>query len=1017
MASQTVFNLCTDVFASSGGASLHEGPEVNVISGTELPVPQLVMLANVALNSEPPPEEEKQMAELKNVGCCSYSDSEDENVVHYSYDETAETMDEATGIEENSVEKGAVERTVETAPTDLSKKAPRGEASPKPKSGSIPEPNSATKPTKKRKKKPFYCKPCHFQAECEEEFVQHIRVHSAKKLIAEKSGSGVSDEESNPPQQKSSENCTKGVICCERCGYNTNRYDHYVAHLRHHKNEGDEQRVFRCTICPYSTVSQYHWKKHLRNHFPSKLFTCNQCSYFSDRKNNYIQHIRTHTGERPFQCVYCDYSSSQKTHLTRHLRTHSGERPFKCDSCSYLAANQHEVTRHARQVHNGPKPLSCPFCQYKTADRSNFKKHVELHVNPRQFLCPVCKYAASKKCNLQYHIKSRHPGCSDISMDVSKVRLRVKKADGEELKSAAEPRTRDRRKAELSEDVESSAGPINLSIKKSGKMNLDSEGAKKSASEPLKEKTSEKRAEKRASARNEGKETSNKKLRVKENVLCAEKQDAKKEKEVKKADKVAKSAEKVSKGRAKKEEKAAKEKKEMLTKHQDVSDVEKRTDLEKRQEKQKMEKETRAKEPKQKEQEEKTERKRQDDGIIERAKKDKEHKQREEEEHKRTNERQEKERIEQEMRENVRMEKREKERVEKEIKEREKKKEDERKEREKLERENKLKEEERRRRESERVEKEKREKELKQREEEEWAEKERLEKESNLQKNYGKKRDLENVKGSKKVPAKKATRKQNCDVVESQTHEEAKPKKTKRKIAETAPSPRTKKAKHSKVANSPQTSMSAPEQVKESKANGRQGRKSNMAAVSVQVPSTLIGTDEVAKALQRSPEPEKMQSSTAKGQLSTEKLSPTSEDLNTTTNLPEKPCLEVTGVKPTAAQTSADVDSGTDSPTLDLSKPPCSKPQEGEDDEGIHSHDGGSDISDCASEVSYDSGLNGKLPETPTEELPSPTQLLSHTCVFCDRTFPLEMDYRRHLNRHLVNVYYLDAATQGNKQT
>lgn len=96
-----------------------------------------------------------------------------------------------------------------------------------------------------------------------------------------------------------------------------------------------------------------------------------------------------------------------------------------------MASNQHEVTRHARQVHNGPKPLICPHCNYKTADRSNFKKHVELHVNPRQFLCPVCDYAASKKCNLQYHIKSRHPDCSDITMDVSKVKLRTKKSEAD----------------------------------------------------------------------------------------------------------------------------------------------------------------------------------------------------------------------------------------------------------------------------------------------------------------------------------------------------------------------------------------------------------------------------------------------------------------------------------------------------------------------------------------------------------------------------------------------------------
>ncbi|XP_060748602.1 RE1-silencing transcription factor [Tachysurus vachellii] len=1007
MASQTAFSLCMDVFVTSDGASLPEESEVNAIPGSELPAPQLVMLANVALHTDSPPEEEKQMAELKNVGCCGYSDSEDENELLYSFEETTENVDDESSLGENSIEEDV--GNVETVPTDLSKKSSSAKSQ-------FAATNSLIKPTKK-KKKPFFCKPCHFQAECEEEFVQHIRVHSAKKLIAEKAGGGNSDDESNQAQQKSAENCVKGVICCERCGYNTNRYDHYVAHLRHHKNEGDEQQVFRCTICPYSTVSQYHWKKHLRNHFPSKLFTCDQCSYFSDRKNNYIQHIRTHTGERPFQCVYCDYSSSQKTHLTRHMRTHSGERPFKCDSCSYLAANQHEVTRHARQVHNGPKPLNCPFCQYKTADRSNFKKHVELHVNPRQFLCPVCKYAASKKCNLQYHIKSRHPGCSDISMDVSKVRLRVKKADGDDFKPPPEPRMRMRQKADVSEDVESSAGPINLSIKKSGKVNLDGESGKKPASEHVKEKLCEKRAEKRGAPRHEGKETNSKKLKIKVPTPSTERQDGKKDREVKKSEKAAKSADKVAKSRVKKEEK-----KKTLAKIQGHSEEVERVDLEKRQQNKRMEKK--------REEEERRERKRQEDQMLERAKKEKAQKQMEEEEKRRAKEQQENERLEQETREKEQDERREKAKAEKKMREKAKKVEEERRERERVEREVKAKEmkqqkEEEERRESEKVEREMREKELKQKEEEERIEKERLENENNFQKTDGQKREVENGKGSKKAPVKKATKKQtgavNCNGMESQDCEQAKPKMAKRKLAENVPSRQAEKTKRRKVnvANNPRISMSTPEQVKRPKGNGRQSRKTNIAAANLEVPSTHMETE---NALELSSDHKKVQSSP--DQISTEKLSHTSEELSISKNQSGKLSREneVTSVKAitegkgtVAAQPSSDIDSGTDSPTLDLSKPPCSKSQEGEDDEGIHSHDGGSDISDCASEVSYDSGLNGKLPETPTEELPSPTQLLSHTCVFCDRTFPLEMDYRRHLNRHLVNVYYLDAATQGSK--
>ncbi|KAG5845504.1 hypothetical protein ANANG_G00139840 [Anguilla anguilla] len=528
---------------------------VTELPRSELAAPQLVMLANVALTSEggggcDHSSEEKQMVELKTVGSSCYSDSEDEGLAHSSYGDGGNSditdshhADTSFGVYPETPQvvschsyKGQEEEEEEEA--QETEGEGRGEEAPPSPTG-IGHKRKRTQrllmENCRSKKKPFHCKPCQYEAECEEEFIHHIRVHSAKKLIAVEQAQEEEEEpdrgaESAPEGGGEGAVYTKGVIRCERCGYNTNRYDHYMAHLKHHNKEGDSQRVYKCTICTYTTISQYHWKKHLRNHFPSKLYTCGQCCYFSDRKNNYVQHIRTHTGERPFRCSYCKYSSSQKTHLTRHMRTHSGERPFKCDSCSYLAANQHEVTRHARQVHNGPKPLSCPHCQYKTADRSNYKKHVELHVNPRQFLCPVCTYAASKKCNLQYHVKSRHPDCSEITLDVSKVKLRIKKPGssaptyysvGKEaryvltgIKEGRIERKVGRREGAMgggegreeavAADRQPIADPINLSTKKSSKANPPSTATKKEQ----RDKTPKRREEKETSKRREEKETS-----------------------------------------------------------------------------------------------------------------------------------------------------------------------------------------------------------------------------------------------------------------------------------------------------------------------------------------------------------------------------------------------------------------------------------------------------------------------------------------------------------------------------
>lgn len=89
-----------------------------------------------------------------------------------------------------------------------------------------------------------------------------------------------------------------------------------------------------------------------------------------------------------------------------------------------------------------------------------------------------------------------------------------------------------------------------------------------------------------------------------------------------------------------------------------------------------------------------------------------------------------------------------------------------------------------------------------------------------------------------------------------------------------------------------------------------------------------------------------------------------------------------------------------------------------DEDEGIHSHEG-SEISED-SEGSDDSGLNGAKP-TPDDKMnkrtPGHSESMndvpgSFVCIFCDRIFGMKGEFTKHLNRHLVNVYYLEEAAK-----
>lgn len=304
--------MATQVLGQSGGSSMFPGNtnlgitlssdmyEFSELSKAELAAPQLIMLANVALTGEVNGNccdymvgEERQMAELTTVGNTNFSDSDGEGI------------EDAQGVESDhevleDMELGALRAPgIANETAGLTESSVSHTCSPeKDFLMEVPDASeSGDDKCKSLKNKPFRCKPCQYEAESEKEFVHHIRVHSAKRFIveekAEKHGQ-VKETDSNTTDEV---DFSKGPIRCDRCGYNTNRYDHYLAHLKHHNKAGENERVYKCTICTYTTVSEYHWKKHLRNHFPRKVYTCSQCSYFSDRKNNYVQHIRTHTGK------------------------------------------------------------------------------------------------------------------------------------------------------------------------------------------------------------------------------------------------------------------------------------------------------------------------------------------------------------------------------------------------------------------------------------------------------------------------------------------------------------------------------------------------------------------------------------------------------------------------------------------------------------------------------------------------------------------------------------------------
>lgn len=635
----------------------------------------------------------------------------------------------------------------------------------------------------------------------------------------------------------------------------------------------------------------------------------------------------------------------------------AGERPFKCESCNYLAANQHEVTRHARQVHNGPKPLSCPYCDYKTADRSNYKKHVELHLNPRQFLCPLCKYAASKKCNLQYHIKSRHAGC-DVAMDISKVKLRVKKAgpNGAEENSSVHKLSNTQEDFDVDRDNRDKGmdtNPINLSIRRSSRPGI-SQSVQSDAPDKVQEKISRSDRELKKVKEQEKRITTRQKVKRAHEKVSKDELHPGSTTANKTVDGKAKT--KVRKLQA---EKAAVEN---PTEQQTQTLKPDRQSEDTRKMRPDKDKENQTSESSRKKKKKKK-------GGLNKSRKSGSH-QSEKPSKPADDSRQNVGGFEHTRGKKIAKEKAPKRKS---------------------------------------------------------VESPDIEKRSlfDLPPKTRRIKGVEKLNPIPEDPLKMGDDMSNGSITTKLSSKNVSVKEDNLSVNS-----------HCKVSGGPAQTHSSTENTNTEPNSS--AKEESTGTSGVEKPGAALDSSSSPIKPQLSLDTSPKEACVTDPQNTVEKAPNPSSPLAPEQH-PKRPSSPADPVGPadTVNRPAEMEDSSLSEDTSDLmlSKPTTpptlvlpvhlSKPTDPEDDEGIHSsHEGGSDISDSASEGSEDSGLNSngssaKLandPETPTEEIPTPTELKSHLCIFCDRSFPLEAVYRRHLNRHLVNVYYMDNTVAGGQK-
>uniref|UniRef100_A0A8C6U8D5 Zinc finger protein 865 n=1 Tax=Neogobius melanostomus TaxID=47308 RepID=A0A8C6U8D5_9GOBI len=132
------------------------------------------------------------------------------------------------------------------------------------------------------------------------------------------------------------------------------------------------------------------------------------------------------------QCPVCNKSFKSKYYLKVHNRRHTGEKPFVCGKCGKRYFRKENLLEHeAKNCAVTPQTHTCPTCSETFPRKSQLTAHMVTHTGEMPNKCPVCSEQFMLKKHLTHHMTKLHgfpkphqcPECDKSFMTKSELRI------------------------------------------------------------------------------------------------------------------------------------------------------------------------------------------------------------------------------------------------------------------------------------------------------------------------------------------------------------------------------------------------------------------------------------------------------------------------------------------------------------------------------------------------------------------------------------------------------------------
>lgn len=112
--------------------------------------------------------------------------------------------------------------------------------------------------------------------------------------------------------------------------------------------------------------------------------------------------------KKTLYCEVCNKMFSKRSNYTRHIKIHLGLRSFPCSSCDKSFCSRQNLDIHNR-VHTGERPYVCVLCAKAFAVQQNLSIHLRSHTGVKPYPCASCDKSFNSKQKLTIHIRT-HTG-------------------------------------------------------------------------------------------------------------------------------------------------------------------------------------------------------------------------------------------------------------------------------------------------------------------------------------------------------------------------------------------------------------------------------------------------------------------------------------------------------------------------------------------------------------------------------------------------------------------------------